>query len=90
MRISSPAFQNNERIPLKYTCEGDNINPPLVFADVPRNSKSLALIMEDPDVPTSLRADGMWDHWVLYNINSDTREIPEKNLQIGTLGKNTS
>lgn len=63
MRISSPEFGNNEVIPPKFTCEGDDINPRLDFEDVPDNTKSLVLIVKDPDVPKKT-----WIHWVLYDM----------------------
>ena len=63
MHISSPAFMHNEKIPAKFTCEGQNSNPPLVIEDVPEKTKSLALIMDDPDAPM-----GTWVHWVVFDI----------------------
>jgi Raf kinase inhibitor-like YbhB/YbcL family protein len=89
MKIVSPAFEFNKAIPAKYTCDGENINPPLIFSDVPKISKSLVLIMEDPDVPTSIRPDGMWDHWVMFNISSVTQEVVEGREPAGVPGKNT-
>lgn len=89
MQIESPAFKNNEAIPKKYTCDGENINPPLVFKDIPADVKSLALIMEDPDVPHLIRPDGMFDHWVMWNIPPETKVIEEEMSPAGTFGKNT-
>jgi Raf kinase inhibitor-like YbhB/YbcL family protein len=63
MKITSAAFKNGERIPVKYTCEGPNISPPLTFADIPAGAKSLVLIVEDPDAPAK-----PWVHWLVYNI----------------------
>lgn len=77
MKISSPVFSNNEKIPSKYTCDGENINPPLEFFEIPEGTKSLALIVDDPDVPKNIREDGLWVHWVLWNIPPNVREIPE-------------
>jgi len=51
MKIESKAFENNQQIPSNYTCDGQNINPPLAFSDVPEQAKSLLLILEDPDAP---------------------------------------
>jgi Raf kinase inhibitor-like YbhB/YbcL family protein len=90
MKMSSPAFEGSGKIPAKYTCDGDNINPPLKISDVPSATKSLALIMEDPDVPKNLRPDGMWDHWVVFNIPPGTAEIPEGREPPGTHGEGTS
>jgi Raf kinase inhibitor-like YbhB/YbcL family protein len=90
MKLSSSAFEESGKIPSKYTCDGDNINPPLKISDVPSTTKSLALIMEDPDVPKDLRPDGMWDHWVVFNIPPGTPEIPEGQEPPGTHGVGTS
>ena len=89
MKIESSAFGHNQPIPEKYTCDGEDINPPLEFLDVPANTKSLALIMEDPDVPRSIRPDGIWDHWIIFNILPNTQAIVEGGLIVGTLGTNT-
>lgn len=72
MKLTSSAFANDNPIPDKYTCKGENINPPLWISDVPKNSKSLALIVDDPDAPL-----GTFTHWLVWNIASDTKEIPE-------------
>jgi len=79
MKISSPAFQNSQSIPAKYTCDGDNINPALYFSDVPTNTKSLALIVDDPDAPA-----GNFTHWLIWNINSSSTSIEENNVPEGT------
>ena len=63
MEITSPAFKHNEYIPVKYTCEGEDINPPLSISNIPEDAKSLALIMEDPDAPA-----GVWVHWVVFDM----------------------
>lgn len=90
MKITSPAFQHEGMIPSEYTCDGENINPALVFSDVPDNAKSLALIMEDPDVPKHLRADGMWNHWVVFNIPPDTKGVGKNQEPTGVEGLTTS
>ena len=77
MKLSSPAFTHNGTIPSKYTCDGKNISPPLVIDDVPKNAKSLVLIMDDPDVPAPIRPERIWVHWILFNIPATIREIPE-------------
>lgn len=88
--ITSPAFENNGRIPSAYTCDGDRkINPPLAFSGVPEGAKSIALIMDDPDVPKALHADGVYDHWVLFNIPPSISEIGE-GKSAGTAGANGS
>ncbi|PCI19881.1 YbhB/YbcL family Raf kinase inhibitor-like protein [Candidatus Wolfebacteria bacterium] len=86
MKIESSAFAHNKSIPSLYTCDGDNINPELSFINVPENSKSLVLLMEDPDVPTSIRADGIWDHWVVFNIPAETTGMLENAKPAGTEG----
>ena len=77
MRIESPAFENNGSIPARYTCDASRVNPPLRFIDPPRGTRSLVLIMDDIDVPRSNRPDGLWNHWLLWNIPAETRGIAE-------------
>jgi len=78
LKISSPVFENNGYISVRYTCDGRDINPPLLIENVPANSKSLALIVDDPDAPI-----GTWVHWVLWNINPRTKEIKEDSIPEG-------
>ena len=89
MLLSSPAFSHEGQIPSRYTCDGDNISPPLTIGDVPDGAKSLVLLMDDPDVPKHIREDGMWDHWVVFNILPNTTEILEGQNPPGVLGNNT-
>jgi Raf kinase inhibitor-like YbhB/YbcL family protein len=72
IQISSDAFLEGETIPVKYTCDGDDLSPNLRWSDIPPNTKSLALICEDPDAPS-----GMFTHWVLYNLPPTVTELPE-------------
>ncbi len=88
MRLSSPAFAHRNVIPSKYTCDGKNVSPALMIESVPVKTESFVLIVEDPDVPVTIRKDGMWDHWVLWNIPATTTTIPEGSL-LGVQGKNT-
>lgn len=67
LTVTSFAFEPNRLIPAKYTCDGENINPPLNIEGVPKEAKSLVLIVEDPDA----RA-GLWIHWVVWNIPTTT------------------
>lgn len=72
MTVTSKAFGEADMIPRKYTCDGEDVSPPLAWSDVPEGTKSLALISDDPDAPV-----GTWVHWVLYNIPADATELPE-------------
>lgn len=91
MRIESSAFTHNSAIPAKYTCDGENINPPLAWNGVPKETKSLALIMDDPDVPKHVRKDGLWVHWTLWNIAPDIQTIAENSVPDGAMqGMTTS
>ncbi|MBI2032352.1 MAG: YbhB/YbcL family Raf kinase inhibitor-like protein [Candidatus Levybacteria bacterium] len=78
MKISSPAFENNQPIPQKYSGDGENVNPPLIITDVPENAKSLALIVDDPDAPM-----GTFTHWLMWNIDPSIREIGEEDWPDG-------
>ena len=89
MRLESSTFEHEGSIPAKYTCDGENISPPLKISDVSEGAKSLVLIMDDPDVPKNLRPDGVWDHWLTWNIPPETSEIPEGQNPQGVVGKNT-
>ena len=81
MKIESSAFTPRSTIPKKYTCDGKNISPPLMFSGIPKEAKSLALIMDDPDAPG-----GTWVHWVLWNIPAKTSI--EENAVPGMQGLN--
>jgi len=63
MKLTSPEFQNNKLIPKKFTCQEDDVSPPLIIEDIPAEAKSLALIVDDPDATT-----GTWVHWVVFDI----------------------
>jgi Raf kinase inhibitor-like YbhB/YbcL family protein len=63
MKLKSSAFRNNETIPKKYTCDGQDVNPPLTIEDIPQHTKEFALIVDDPDAPSKT-----WVHWVVYNM----------------------
>lgn len=72
MTITSSAFVEGGMIPLKYTCDGEDISPPLILDGIPNGTKSITLIADDPDAPM-----GTWVHWVLYNLPADSTAIPE-------------
>ena len=73
--VTSSAFQPNQRIPVKYSGEGEDINPPLSIDGIPKGTKSLALIMDDPDAPS-----GTFDHWVVWNIPPFQNKIDENTV----------
>ncbi|AFN74405.1 putative phosphatidylethanolamine-binding protein [Melioribacter roseus P3M-2] len=70
--LISPAFENEGMIPVRYTCDGENVSPPLKWNNIPEGAKSLALINDDPDAPA-----GDWIHWILYNIPPEIDYLPE-------------
>ena len=72
LQIKSSAFETGGMIPKQYTCDGEDISPPLSWDGVPESTKSLALISDDPDAPM-----GTWVHWVLYDLPGSTRELQE-------------
>jgi Raf kinase inhibitor-like YbhB/YbcL family protein len=85
IKFTSSAFSEGETIPKKFTCDGDNVSPPLSWSDLPEGTMSLALIMDDQDAPA-----GTWVHWVLYNIPADQNGLIEGVRGAGIEGKNTS
>lgn len=90
MVVRSPAFVHEGVIPSKYTCDGDNCSPPLAIDGVPQNTASLVLIVDDHDVPTAIRPDGVWDHWVVFNMPPTTSRIGEGAAPAGIAGISTS
>ncbi|MGH9457737.1 MAG: YbhB/YbcL family Raf kinase inhibitor-like protein [Thermoanaerobaculia bacterium] len=73
MKIRSRAFTDREAIPPRYTCDGENVSPPFEFESIPGGTKSLALLVDDPDAPG-----GTFLHWLVWNIPPDTTAIEEK------------
>jgi hypothetical protein len=73
IKITSSAFKNDGLIPSKYTCDGDDVSPPLQWEAVPQDAKSIAIICDDPDAPM-----GTFVHWVLFNLPADVKELAEK------------
>jgi Raf kinase inhibitor-like YbhB/YbcL family protein len=89
MKITSTAFRDGAKIAALYTCEGQNISPPLAWSGAPEGTRSLALIMDDPDAPS-----GIFTHWVVFNIPPESQNLPaaakSANLPAGTLqGRNS-
>jgi Raf kinase inhibitor-like YbhB/YbcL family protein len=86
MRLVSTVFSHQGAIPLLYTCEGKDVSPPISWSDVPPGTKSLALIVDDPDAPDPAAPKMTWVHWVLYNLPPTSNGLPEsvKTLPPGT------
>jgi Raf kinase inhibitor-like YbhB/YbcL family protein len=86
MTITSPIFQDNEYMNERYTCDGQDKNPPLRFGEIPQDAKSLVLIVDDPDAPG-----GNFTHWLLWNISPNTDGIKEDELPVGSVqGENSA
>jgi len=83
LTVKSPAFEHQKTIPSRYTCDGNDINPPLTIAGIPEGTRTLVLIVDDPDA-----AMGTWDHWVVWNI-PPTDKIEENSVP-GTEGLNSA
>jgi len=75
LKISSPAFENGGKIPKKYTCGGENVNPPLKIENAPSNAKSLALVFDDIDAPRRT-----YVHWIVWNVDPGLKEIKENSV----------
>ncbi len=80
MKLTSSVFENKGSIPSKYTCDGEDINPPLNLSDVPDDTESLVLIVDDPDAPGKT-----WDHWIVWNIPATVSEIEEDSVPEGAV-----
>jgi len=77
LKIESPAFAANGRIPRKHTCEGADVSPPLAWSGVPEDAKSLLLMVDDPDAPDPQAPKMTWVHWLLYDIPTAAGGLPE-------------
>ncbi|MBS0185509.1 MAG: YbhB/YbcL family Raf kinase inhibitor-like protein [Proteobacteria bacterium] len=87
MILTSPAFKNGEHLPRMYTCDGENISPPFSFGEIPKNTKSLVFIHDDPEAIA-----GNWTHWILFNLPPSLNGLEEniKKLPNGVkVGKNS-
>jgi len=76
-------FKQNGHIPSKYTCEAEDVSPPLAWEGVPDGAKSLVLIIDDPDAPDPKAPKMVWVHWVVYNIPPDAKSLPENAGKVG-------
>ncbi|MBS0634225.1 MAG: YbhB/YbcL family Raf kinase inhibitor-like protein [Verrucomicrobia bacterium] len=72
LELESSAFANGDTMPIRYTADGADHSPPLIWSGAPKGTKTFALIMDDPDAPV-----GTWDHWVLFNLPLDTQTLHE-------------
>jgi len=75
--LTSSAFSDQGEIPARYTCEGEDLSPPLSWRDAPSGTESFVLIVDDPDAPDPRAPKMTWVHWVIYNIPGDVKELPE-------------
>ena len=73
MKLTSMIFENGGKLPIKYSCDHDNISPDLAWEEVPIGTKSFAIIADDPDAPA-----GVFTHWIIYNIPPEIRSLPER------------
>lgn len=85
LELTSSAFEPEGAIPSKYTCDGEDVNPPLMISNGPSGVESLVLIVDDPDAPS-----GDWVHWLVWNIDPQTTEIPENGRPEGAVEGRTS
>ena len=85
LTIKSPVFAEDGSIPTRYTCDGEDVSPPLAWADVPAGTQSLALIVDDPDAPDPKAPKRVWVHWVLYNLGPNAGGLHEETAGTGSL-----
>jgi Raf kinase inhibitor-like YbhB/YbcL family protein len=77
VKLTSTAFAAGASIPSRYTCDGEDVSPPLAWGDPPRGAKSFALVVDDPDAPDPKAPRVRWVHWVVYDLPADARALPE-------------
>lgn len=82
MELKSPAFRQGGPIPSRYTCDGENVSPPLEWNGVPPEARAMALVVDDPDAPAKV-----WVHWVLYNLPPDAGSLPEGSRGLEATGR---
>ncbi len=83
LKVTSSAFQQGGSLPAKYTCEGQDVSPPLAWSGAPGNIKSYALIVDDPDAPDPAKPQRVYVHWVLYNVPASSTSLPENASKSG-------
>ncbi|NPA06273.1 MAG: YbhB/YbcL family Raf kinase inhibitor-like protein [Chloroflexi bacterium] len=84
LQLQSPAFEHQGPIPRRYTCDGEDISPPLTWGPAPKATRSWVLIMDDPDAPA-----GTWDHWIVYDIPAEVTQLVEGATPPGRQGRNS-
>ena len=87
-QLSSPSFTHQHDIPARYTSDGEDVSPALMWTDPPTGTKSFALVVDDPDAPDPAHPKRTWVHWVVYNVPVDARSLPEGATNGAALGKN--
>lgn len=75
--LTSPSFSDQGLIPVRHTCDGEDLSPALIWTGLPENTESLVLIVDDPDAPDPDAPERTWVHWVLYNIPATAGQLPE-------------
>lgn len=90
MRITSESFDDGGPLPPEVSADAQGALPPLTISDVPDRAVSLAITVHDPDVPKDRRPSGNFDHWVVWNLSADTRQLANANDHNGVVGQNTA
>jgi len=90
MELLSSSFEHGGLIPKQHTCDAEDIHPALQFVGVPRDAKSLVLLLEDLDVPAEIREDGVWNHWLVFNIPPSISGLDRGEAVQGVQGVGTS
>ena len=83
LKVTSSAFQQGGAIPARYTCEGQDLSPPLAWSGMPGNAKTIAVIVDDPDAPDPAKPQRVYVHWVVYNIPAATTSLAENASKTG-------